>query len=234
MVFIVEDEKDINELVCTALDAAGFTSSGFTGGEDFFNAIEKKVPDLVILDIMLPGMDGFEICRKLRESVKTANLPVIMLTAKCDELDRILGLELGADDYITKPFSSAELCARVKAVLRRYSSQNEAETGPAYEQEIVIDLQRYRLFVRQKEIKLTITELKILSALAAHPGWVYSREQILSFLWGDDRYSIDRTIDVHIRHLRMKLGETGNLVENVRGVGYRLHDKASVLVIKAD
>ncbi|MFH1249589.1 MAG: response regulator transcription factor [bacterium] len=175
----------------------------------------------MILDLMLPDIDGIEVCKQLKSDKKTSNFPIIMLTAKGDEFDKVLGLELGADDYITKPFSTRELVARVRAVLRRYRMKT-AESTININNDLVIDLQRYSVTVNGHPVNLTSTEFNILKVLATKRGWVFSREQLLQHLWGDDKIVISRTIDVHIKHLREKLGSAAHYIKNIRGVGYKL------------
>lgn len=222
---VVEDELDILELVSLHLKKERFEVRGYQNGSGFLRAIDAELPRLVILDLMLPDVDGFEICRQLRSKPQYSAVPVIMLTARSEETDRVLGLELGADDYVVKPFSPRELTARVKAVLRRTAR-------PEPEAEIVtigglisIDPQRYVATVEGKRIDLTTTEFRILQLLASKIGWVFSRDRILTHLWGSDKMVIDRTIDVHIKHLREKLGKAGALVKNMRGIGYKLEEE---------
>lgn len=229
-IFIVDDEEDIAKLIALSLEKNNFSTKYFLNGKEFLEFLKEKKPDLIILDIMLPDIDGFEICKYLKSNIDLKNIPVIMLTAKQDEIDKILGLEIGADDYITKPFSQRELIARIKAVLRRW---NETEIKPPLHEKILnidnkifINLERYEVYdCNNKKIELTNTELKILLILLEKRGWVYSREKILSKLWGEEKYVIDRTVDVHIKNLREKLGEVGNLIKNIRGIGYKLEGK---------
>jgi DNA-binding response OmpR family regulator len=223
LVAIVDDEPDILELVSLHLSKAGFAVRTFPDAGRFQKSLASSLPDLVILDLMLPDADGIDVCRDLKRDVRTAHLPVVMLTARGDELDRVIGLEIGADDYITKPFSPKELVARVKAVLRRHVRQ-EASGSVDLADGIVMDLNRYEVSVRGRKLDLTTTEFKLLQILAERRGWVFSRDEILSRLWGDEKAVIDRTIDVHITNLRKKLGKAGRLIENVRGVGYKLRD----------
>ncbi len=220
-IFILDDEPDICELVSLHLKKNGFSPKYFLTASDFFEALDTTNPDLLILDLMLPDIDGLEICRKLKSNEQTARIPIIMLTAKTDEMDRVIGLELGADDYVTKPFSPRELVARVKAVLRRseqYKEKSYIDIGDC----VRIDPNCYEVLVDNKKIDLTPTEFKILLILAKHPGWVFSRDQLLEQLWGSQKAVIDRTIDVHIKNLREKLGIAGNIIKSVRGVGYKL------------
>jgi two-component system phosphate regulon response regulator PhoB/two-component system alkaline phosphatase synthesis response regulator PhoP len=221
LVAIVDDEPDILELVSGALNRAGFRTLEFPDAERFFRWLGDNLPDLLVLDLMLPDADGLEICRRLRAEERTAALPVVMLTAKAAETDRVVGLELGADDYVTKPFSPRELVARVKAVLRR-----RAAPAPGAPREITpglaADDRRFAVLVDGRRADLTTTEFRIFGILTEHPGWVHSREAILDRLWGHDKSVIDRTVDVHITNLRRKLGRFGALIKNVRGVGYKL------------
>lgn len=219
---IIDDEPDIIKLVSINLKKSGFKTLGFTSAKDFLKEIKKTHLDLIILDLMLPDMDGIEVCKYLKSNNQYSSIPIIMLTAKDDELDKILGLELGADDYVTKPFSPKELVARVKAVLRRNHRKKNENTKVLKIGDIVIDLQKYEVSIKNKKINLTTTEFKILTILAEKEGWIFSREHLLDLLWGKEKIVIDRTIDVHIRHLREKLGDLGKIIKNIRGVGYKL------------
>jgi DNA-binding response OmpR family regulator len=221
LVAIVEDEPDIVELVSVHLRKAGYDVKGFLDAGSFFGFLDTQCPDLVILDLMLPDMDGLEICKHLKSSDTTSSIPIIMLTARGDETDRVLGLELGADDYVTKPFSPRELAARVKAVLRRRATA-EAAGRTRVGNILTVDPDRFEVAVRGKRIQLTPTEFRILALLSSDVGRVFTRDQILDHLWGHEKAVIDRTVDVHIKHLRDKLGKAASLVKNVRGVGYKL------------
>ena len=219
---VVDDEPDIVDLITLHLKRAGFRADGFSDGQSFLDSLEKHVPDLVILDLMLPDIDGLEVCKLLRREEEWASIPVIMVTAKGDESDKILGLELGADDYVTKPFSAKELVARATSVLRRKKSPAEAKRLEI-DGRLAIDLEKYEVSVKGHRVDLTSTEFKIVRLLASKKGWVFTRDQILDYLWGHEKIVLDRTIDVHIRNLREKLGpEAGDLIKNVRGVGYKL------------
>ncbi|MEI7640739.1 MAG: response regulator transcription factor [bacterium] len=223
VIAVVDDEEDIVELISINLQKAGYKVKGFGDGKALFKSIAKSPPDMILLDLMLPGMDGIEICRELKRDNKYAAIPVIMLTAKGDVTDKVLGLEMGADDFITKPFSLKELAARVKAVLRRNETKalsSKKEIG----RKIEMDEQKFEVTVKGKKIELTATEFKILQILSEKPGWVFSREQMLDKLWGNEKIVIDRTIDVHIRHLREKLGTAASIIKNIRGVGYKLEE----------
>ncbi|MBN1899410.1 MAG: response regulator [Spirochaetes bacterium] len=221
LIAIVEDEPDIIELVSLHLKNSGFRTKEFLNAEGFQKFLNRELPDLVILDLMLPDKDGIEVCKQLKTDKKYSSIPVIMLTARGSETDKIVGLELGADDYVTKPFSPRELVARVKAVLRRGKTEEERSIIKINDL-LRIDLSKYEVYVKDKKIKLTTTEFKILEILAKKRGWVFSRDQLLDFLWGDEKIVVDRTIDVHIKHLREKLGQAGKLIQNIRGVGYKM------------
>lgn len=220
---IIDDEPDIRELVSLHLERAGFQTESFERADDFLRTLDVKIPDLIILDLMLPDADGLDVCKLLRKNDAFSRIPVIMLTAKGEETDRILGLELGADDYVTKPFSPRELVARVKAVLRREVKHKDGEV-----QNIAgilrIDPGKHEVKLKGKTIDLTSTEFRILRLLASKRGWVFTRDQILDHLWGHEKAVLDRTIDVHIKHLREKLDDAAYLIKNVRGVGYKLEE----------
>lgn len=221
LIAVIDDEPDILELVTLHLKNAGFKVKEFLDGESFYRFLDTQIPDLVILDLMLPDIDGLDICKYLKRQDKLAEIPIIMLTAKSEETDKLLGLELGADDYVTKPFSPKELVARVKAVLRRQAQKTETKKIEIANI-LVIDNQKFEVFVENKKIELTPTEFKILQLLASKIGWVYNREQILDYLWGQEKVVLDRTVDVHIKNLRMKLGKAGRFIKNIRGIGYKL------------
>jgi two-component system phosphate regulon response regulator PhoB/two-component system alkaline phosphatase synthesis response regulator PhoP len=223
LIAVVDDEPDIRELVALHLKRAGFSVRTFPDAGQFQKSLAGTVPDLVVLDLMLPDADGIDVCKDLKRDARTAHVPVVMLTARGDELDRVLGLEIGADDYITKPFSPKELVARVKAVLRRHGRQETSESLELADG-VVMDLNRYEVTARGRKLDLTTTEFKLLRILAERRGWVFSRDEILNRLWGEEKSVLDRTIDVHITNLRKKLGKAGSLIENVRGVGYKLRD----------
>ena len=220
MIYCVEDNTEIRELVVYTLQMTGFTARGFVDGKDFFAAIKEELPELVLLDIMLPGEDGLQILKKLRASEVTRAIPVIMLTAKTTEYDKVIGLDSGADDYLTKPFGMMELIARIKAVLRRANVAEESDEitiGP-----LVINRDEHRVLNNGVEVALTPKEFSLLLYLVENRGVVLTREKLLSEVWGFDYYGETRTVDAHIRSLRMKLGEAGDLIETVRGIGYRI------------
>jgi len=223
LIAVVDDEPDILDLVSLHLSKAGFTVRTFPDAGRFQKSLASSLPDLVILDLMLPDADGLDVCKDLKKDSRTAHIPVMMLTARGEEIDRVLGLEIGADDYITKPFSPKELVARVKAVLRRQDNR-EVRDRVELADGVVMDMNRYEVTVNGRKVDLTTTEFKILSILAERRGWVFSRDEILSRLWGDEKAVIDRTVDVHVTNLRKKLGKAGRIIENVRGVGYKLRD----------
>ncbi len=221
IIAVVEDEDDIRSVVAACLARERFRVREFADGSSFFAAIARERPDLVILDLMLPDTDGFQVCRILRADRTCASIPVIMLTARDSEVDRVLGLELGADDYVVKPFSPKELAARVKAVLRRATPEvdrPQIDAGGG----LVIDTGTLETRLEGRRIELTQSELRILQLLASHPGWVFSREKILDHLWGDQKSVTDRSVDVHVKNLRDKLGGAGKRIVNIRGVGYKL------------
>jgi DNA-binding response OmpR family regulator len=223
VVAIVDDEEDIVNLVSHHLKREGYRVKEFHNGRNFLLFLESIVPNLVILDIMLPGIDGLEICRILKNKYRTSSIPIIMLTAKASEADVVVGLEIGADDYIVKPFSPREMVARVRSLLRRVNSKEakepKLEIGP-----ISLDSERYEVTINGKRIDLTTTEFKILEVLLEKRGAVFTRDQLLKKkrLWGDDKLVYDRTIDVHIKNLREKLGKAGDMIKTIRGIGYKL------------
>jgi DNA-binding response OmpR family regulator len=221
---IVDDEPDILELVSLNLKRSGFRVKEFSEVEPFYRSLRTEIPDLLVLDLMMPDVDGFEVCKYLKNQEGFASIPIIMLTARTEETDKVLGLELGADDYVTKPFSPRELVARVKAVLRRHDGKEQEPKQITINGMLTIDLEKYEVEMGGKKIDLTPTEFRILQLLGSKKGRVQSRDQILSFLWGEDKYVIDRTIDVHIRHLREKLGNVAAVIKNVRGLGYKIEE----------
>ena len=228
-VLVVEDEEDIRELVSYNLLKEGYQVAGVASGEDALAAVESKTPDLILLDIMLPGLDGLRVCRKLKENPKFESIPIIMLTAKGEEPDIVAGLNMGADDYVTKPFSPKVLLARVQAVLRRAEaehdvSEEEQESEIVEIRDLMIHPGRHEVFVCGKPVELTATEFKLLHFLAQRPGWVFTRQQILDGVHGDNYAITDRAVDVQIVGLRRKLGSVGSYIETVRGVGYRFKE----------
>ena len=224
-IVIVEDEKDILKLLEFNLGKEGYRVKGFLSGEDGLKAIQKITPDLVILDLMLPGIDGLTICRQIRSDSTASNLPIIMLTAKDSEIDIVTGLELGANDYITKPFSIRVLIARIRTILRQTTNRLESNDGSIKVNEITINPGRHEVFVKNDPVMLTSTEFRLLWLLISRPGWVFDRDQIIDAIHGNDYVVTDRSIDVHFVGLRKKLGRAGKYIETIRGVGYRLKDK---------
>lgn len=222
-IIVVEDEADILDVIEYNLTREGYKVLGFRDGEQGLEAIRGEEPQLVLLDLMLPGIDGIEICKKVKEDPVTRDVPVIMITAKTEESDVVLGLGVGADDYVSKPFSPKELVARVKAVLRRAPlKETVTKTDRITHDGFVIDNTRHEVTIDGEPVTMTATEFKMLHFLASHPGRVFSREQLLSKVVGSDTVVIDRNVDVHIRSIRKKLGENHrSLIDTVRGVGYR-------------
>lgn len=226
-ILVVDDEADIVELVTYNLKKEGFMVDSVSDGESALAKVRKEKYSLLILDLMLPGIQGIEICRILRNDPKTAGIPVIMLTAKGEEVDKILGLELGADDYVTKPFSPRELIARVKAVMRR-STEKPVAGGVLRVGELEIDRERYTVSLRGKSVKLSATEYKLLLYLAERKGKVFSREQLLDAIWRDEAFVEPRTVDVHIRRLRARIEkDPANpiYIKTLRGIGYFFEGK---------
>lgn len=221
-ILIIEDEKDIVEMIAYNLKKEGYATVSVLNGRQAVSSAKRERPDLVILDLMLPDIDGFEICKQLRNNEITGQIPIIMLTAKSQEADKVTGLELGADDYITKPFSPRELVARMKAVLRRHEPlviRKKTEKGI-----ISIDSVKHRVFVSGKEVSLTHTEFKLLEFMAQRPGVVFTRDRLLDSVFGYDSEVYDRTVDAHIKSLRKKLGKARDYIETVRGSGYRFRE----------
>jgi two-component system phosphate regulon response regulator PhoB/two-component system alkaline phosphatase synthesis response regulator PhoP len=221
IIAIVDDEEDIVDLVAHHLQKENFQVEEFNDGESILSYLKAGRPDLIILDLMLPGIDGLEVCKIVKRDELTASIPVIMLTAKGTETDKVVGLELGADDYIVKPFSPRELVARIKTILRRTEVKKE-ESKIIKINGLSIDLSKYEVKVDSKKIDLTTTEFKLLSILATRPDWVFSRQQLLDELWSSDKVVLDRTIDVHLVNLRKKIGEFSKFIKSIRGVGYKL------------
>lgn len=226
MIYMLEDDTSIQNFVLYTLKNTGFEAEGFERPSDFWKRMEEQIPDLLLLDIMLPEEDGMEILKKIRENRKTKNLPVIMLTAKGTEYDKVLGLDTGADDYVAKPFSMMELMSRIKALLRRSEVKEEKndtyQVGPLY-----VSISKHIVKVNEEEItSLTYKEFELLSLLLQHQETVLSRDQILQSIWGYDFDGESRTVDVHVRTLRQKLGDAGRLIETVRGFGYKIGKRA--------
>ncbi|MCB1163282.1 MAG: response regulator [Candidatus Krumholzibacteriia bacterium] len=224
-VLVIEDEGDILEIIAYNLGREGYQVLSSRDGEEGLEIAQREEPDLILLDLMLPGTDGLEICRIIKDGPRGADTPIIMVTAKGEESDVVLGLGMGADDYVVKPFSPRELVARVKAVLRRGPLRVKPESGERVERDgVVIDAQKFMVKVDGDSVPFTATEFRLLHYLARHPGRVFSRNQLLARVIGDDAVVIDRNIDVHVRSLRKKLGPYRDLIETQRGVGYRFKD----------
>jgi len=225
-ILIVEDDRDINELIRYNLEREGFdVLSLYDGGQVVDIALTRK-PDLILLDLMLPLRDGIDVCRELKSQIDTKKIPVIMITAKGTESDMVIGLSMGADDYIPKPFSPQVLVARIKAIFRRSDTSKETLNLPEVRQweDLVLDLPKHKVISKNHSIHLTSIEFDILEFLSRAPGRVFSREQILDGVWKEGKFIVDRAVDVHIRGLRKKLGPAQDFIETVRGVGYRFKE----------
>lgn len=223
MIYCVEDDAGIRELMIYTLQASDLQAKGLPDADAFWAAMEKEKPKLILLDIMLPGEDGISILKKLKAQSTTADIPVIMATAKGTEYDKVIGLDLGADDYLAKPFGMMEMVSRVKAVLRR--AYKDEKTDIVAVGKLTLNPQTHTVRVDGEKVILTLKEFELLHKFMRHPGRVYSREQLLSDIWGADYVGETRTVDVHIGTLRTKLGECGEYIDTVRGVGYRLEEK---------
>ncbi len=223
-VLVVDDEENILELVKYNMVREGYKTTCVGTGEEAISKAKSEVPDLVILDLMLPGVDGLEVCRILKHDARTSQIPIIMLTAKSEEADVVAGLELGADDYVTKPFSPRVLLARVKAVLRRREAAAIQDKALVKLGELVVDPSRHEVTVQGRPVQLTSTEFKLLRFLVSRRGRVFTRHQIMDSVRGDDYVATDRSVDVQIAGLRKKLGPLGGRIETIRGVGYRFKD----------
>ena len=222
LIVALDDEADILELLRVNLQKAGFRFEGFQDAEGLYRFLQREKPALILLDLMLPDIDGLDVCRYLGKQEGLSDIPVIMLTARSDESDKVLGLGLGADDYVTKPFSVKELVARVQAVLRRRDHADPSRQitlGP-----LLIDADKHEVTRGGENVDLTATEFRILHLLASRRGRVFTRDQILDHLWGHEKAVVDRTVDVHIRNIREKLGPAAELIKNVRGVGYKVEE----------
>lgn len=224
LIYCVEDDSGIRNMMVYTLNASGFEAQGFQDGTEFFDALIRRKPNLIMLDIMLPGEDGLTILQKLRSQPATANLPVIMSTAKGTEYDKVIGLDMGADDYLAKPFGMMEMVSRVKAVLRR--TMPKTETPLLRIGGIEMNPAEHTVSVSGERIALTLKEYELLKLFMENPGRVFSRDRILSIIWESDYLGETRTVDVHIGTLRTKLGTCGDLIETVRGVGYRMENRS--------
>ena len=223
-IVVIEDEPDIVEVISYNLKREGYNVLAVDRGDESINLIRNQSPSLIILDLMLPGMDGLSVCRQLKSDPIVKDIPVIMISAKGEESDIVIGLEMGADDYLTKPFSPRELLARVKAVLRRGQVKESQSKERIVLQNLTIDVARHEVRVDDEMVSLTATEFKILHQLAAHPGRAFTREQLLNRVLGMGVVVVDRNIDVHIRSVRKKLGDAAQLIQTIRSVGYRILD----------
>lgn len=223
-ILVIDDEKDLIELVRYNLVKEDFDVIVASDGKSGLDIATKHKPDLIVLDLMMPGMDGLQVCRQLRADDRSSRIPVIMLTAKAAEADRVVGLEMGADDYVSKPFSPRELVARVKAVLRRTHPQDDSPGQVIRRGDIVVDVDRHEVTVKGNPISLTATEFRILQFFVSRPGRVLTRDEIINAALGRDSSVFDRTIDVHITAIRKKLGDGGEKIETVRGFGYKLRE----------
>ena len=223
MIFCVEDDDSIRDLMIYTLHSAGFEAEGFPDGAGLLDALQTETPQLIMLDIMLPGEDGISVLKKLRHQPSTADIPVIMATAKGTEYDKVMGLDLGADDYLVKPFGMMEMVSRIRAVLRRTAPR---DTDPLLRiGRLELNPSTYTVFAGENRIQLTLKEYKLLRTFMENPGRVYTRDRLLEIVWGMDFTGETRTVDVHIGTLRTKLGECGDYIETVRGVGYRMEDR---------
>ncbi len=223
-IVILEDQQDINDLIAIHLKQNNFDYVQFFSGKDFLKYLSNNNTfHLLILDLMLPEVDGIEILKRMKDDQSYKNIPVIILTAKSDESDKIVGLELGSDDYITKPFSVKELVARIKVILKRYYNEKD-ESIIKIGKDIIIDTNRAVCSYKNRTVNLTSTEFKILTTLAKRKGWIFSREKILLSIWGNDKIVTKRTVDVHIKSLRDKIDPEGKHIKNIRGMGYKIED----------
>ena len=225
-ILVVDDEADILELVRYNLLKEGYTVSCVSSGEDCISSVKSSSPDLVVLDLMLPGIDGFDVCKELRSNKLTKTTPIIILSAKGEEADVVTGLELGADDYVVKPFAPRVLSARIKAVLKRQKTEAPSQGQTLQVEELFINPGRHEVLVAGQPVELTSTEFKLLHFLARQPGWVFTRCQIVDAVHGEDYPVTDRSVDVQVVGLRRKLGTCGAYIETVRGVGYRFKDSS--------
>jgi len=221
-ILVVEDEEDILELVSFNLKKEGYQVKGVTSGEEALHEVRRKIPSLIILDLMLPGVNGFDVCKSLKGDPKTKVVPIVMLTARSEEADIVIGLELGADDYLTKPFSPRELIARVRAILRRSKADISDHEILKKVHDIEINVKRHEVLISGNQVNLTSTEFRLLCLLADRPGWVFTRDQIVGAVHDQEYAVTDRSVDVMIVGLRRKLGPSGQYIETVRGVGYRM------------
>ena len=226
MIYCVEDDSNIRELVVYTLETTGYKARGFEDGKAFLEALALETPELVLMDIMLPGGDGMALLKRLKASAKTQDIPVIMMTAKGSEYDKVLGLDSGADDYVTKPFGMMELISRIKAVLRRTEKNAMKIEDKIVLNGLTIDVKKHEVTVEGEPVSLTLKEFELLRRMMKNLGIVLTRDQLLEDIWGYDFDGETRTVDVHVRTLRQKLGKAGELIETVRGVGYKMREQA--------
>ena len=226
MIYCVEDDSNIRELVVYTLETTGYKARGFEDGKAFLEALALETPELVLMDIMLPGEDGMALLKRLKASAKTQDIPVIMMTAKGSEYDKVLGLDSGADDYVTKPFGMMELISRIKAVLRRTEKNAMKIEDMIVLNGLTIDVKKHEVTVEGEPVSLTLKEFELLRRMMKNLGIVLTRDQLLEDIWGYDFDGETRTVDVHVRTLRQKLGKAGELIETVRGVGYKMREQA--------
>ena len=226
MIYCVEDDSNIRELVVYTLETTGYKARGFEDGKAFLEALALETPELVLMDIMLPGEDGMALLKRLKASAKTQDSPVIMMTAKGSEYDKVLGLDSGADDYVTKPFGMMELISRIKAVLRRTEKNAMKIEDKIVLNGLTIDVKKHEVTVEGEPVSLTLKEFELLRRMMKNLGIVLTRDQLLEDIWGYDFDGETRTVDVHVRTLRQKLGKAGELIETVRGVGYKMREQA--------
>ena len=226
MIYCVEDDSNIRELVVYTLETTGYKARGFEDGKAFLEALALETPELILMDIMLPGEDGMALLKRLKASAKTQDIPVIMMTAKGSEYDKVLGLDSGADDYVTKPFGMMELISRIKAVLRRTEKNAMKIEDKIVLNGLTIDVKKHEVTVEGEPVSLTLKEFELLRRMMKNLGIVLTRDQLLEDIWGYDFDGETRTVDVHVRTLRQKLGKAGELIETVRGVGYKMREQA--------
>ncbi len=222
MIYCIEDDNGIRDLIVYTLNASGFEAMGFANLKDFWNAVKDKIPDLILLDIMLPNEDGISILKRIRSDSKICDIPVIMETAKETEYDKVVALDLGADDYLTKPFGMMEMVSRVRAVLRRTSKKNDSDSNVLSYKNLKINTIEHTVYVNDKLVNLTLKEYDLLQLFMENIGRAFTRDRLLSSIWGTEFVGETRTVDVHIGTLRTKLGECGDYIKTVRGVGYRM------------
>ena len=226
LIVIVDDDPDFVKITTLNLESEGFRIKSFSRSEELFKFLDKEKPDLILLDITLPDINGFEICKRLKKKENSVSIPIIMLSGRGGEIDKISGLDVGSDDYIVKPCSINEIKARIRAVLRRQGAGSE-EKKVYIGDMVVMDLQRYEVTVEGKKVGLTSTEFRILECLSSKKGHVFSRQRLMEFIWGEEKVVVGRTLDVHVRNLRKKLGKAEKFIESVRGIGYKLEEDFS-------